>query len=243
MQVINAFWEKRNLGIETTEIVLSNSDSLSDIENTLNLLSSEKQYIVVKIPNQKIDFVKLLTDKGFCFMESLFEISLHIKDYILPEYLKRFDEMLIYKKMMTDGDFALLETEIKKGIFISDRISLDPNFGINIAAVRYINWIKDELEKGSEIFEILLKEEPIGFFSLKKLSSGKYDNFLAGMYRNKKNTGFGFSILSKSISELIIRQAEIYVTHISSNNLPIMRLYFSLGFCPSDVVYVMTKLG
>jgi len=241
MQVIDAFWEKRNLGIETKEIILHKNDLLHDIENVLNLLSSDKRYIVIKVPVGKLDFIKFLTDKGFCFVETLLEVTLHIEEFNLPKILKRFDDMLKYRKLTTIDDFERLEKEIKKGIFTTDRIAINPNFGIDIAAIRYINWIRDEIQKGNEIFEILCKDEPIGFFALKMISNGKYDNFLAGIYRREQNNGFGFSILSKPIMELKKRQAKLYTTHISSNNLAVMRLYFSLGFSPTNIVYVMTK--
>jgi hypothetical protein len=242
MKIIDAFWEKRNLGIESKEIILSNSDSLSDIESVLNSLLSARYYIVVKIPIRKPDFIRFLTEKGFYFVESLFEVSLHIPDFKLPESLKKFDEMLKYRKLTSREDLERLSIEIKKGIFTTDRIALDPIFGIDISSVRYINWLKDELLKGSEIFEISFKENPIAFFTLKNISEGKYDNFLAGMYHNESNIGFGFSILSKPLIELKNRQAKYYITHISSNNLAVMRLYFYFGFSPIDIVYVMTNV-
>jgi hypothetical protein len=241
MQVIDAFWEKRNLGIETKEIILSDSDSLSDIENVLVSLSPGKKYIVAKIPVGKPNFIKLLTDNGFYFVESLFEMSLRITDFQLPKALKRFDEMLTYRKLTSNEDFERLETEIKKGIFTTDRIALDPNFGIDISAIRYINWIRDEVQKGGEIFEVLNKEKPIGFFVLKNLSNGKYDSFLGGMYHNESAMGLGFSIISKPIIEMQKKHAKFYITHISSNNLAIMRLYPIFGFSPANIVYVMTK--
>ena len=241
MEVIDAFWEKRNLGIDAKELILHRNDSLSDIEDTLNPLFSKKQYIVVKIPFCKPDFIKFFTDKGFCFVESLFETSLCIETFQLPKPFKRFDDMLLYRKLLTDVDFERLENEIKRGIFTTDRIALDPNFGIDIAANRYVNWIRDEIQRGSEAYEILYKEKPIGFFTLKNLSNGKYDNFLSGMYLGGQNAGFGFSTLSKPITELAKRQVKFYVSHVSSNNLSAMRLCLYFGFIPSDVVYVMTK--
>jgi hypothetical protein len=241
MKVIDAFWEKRNLNIETKEIILSESDSLSDIEEVLVSLSSGKKYIVAKIPVGKPDFIRLLTDNGFYFVESLFEMSLRITDFQLPEHLKRFDEMFTYRKLTNNEDFERLEGEIKNGIFSTDRIALDPNFGIDVSAIRYINWLRDEVQKGGEIFEVLSKEKPVGFFSFKDLSNGKYDVFLGGMYRNEFAMGLGFSLLSKEIIELQKRQAKLYVTHISSNNLAIIRLFFSFGFSPVNIVYVMTK--
>jgi hypothetical protein len=241
MLVIDAFWEKRNLDVETKEIILSESDSLSDIKDVLVSLSYGKQYILAKIPVGKPDFIKLLTDNGFYFVESLIEVSLRIADFQLPKSLKRFDEMLTYRKLTSKEDFEKLELEIKKGIFTTDRIALDYNFGIDISATRYINWLRDEVQRGGEVFEVLCKEKPVGFFAFKDLSEGKYDVFLGGMYHNEYAMGLGFSILSKEIIELQKRQAKIYITHISSNNLAIIRLFFSFGFSPVNIVYVMTK--
>jgi len=242
MQVIDAFWEKRNLGVEAKEIILDNNDLLSDIENMLNLLSSEKQYIVIKVPVGKPDFIRLLTDKGFYFIESLFEAMLCVEEFKLPKTLKRFDDMLMYKKLTTGDDFERLEKEIKKGIFTTDRIALDLNFGIDISALRYANWIKDEIQKGGEAYEILYRENPIGFFTLKKHPDGIWDNFLSGMYRGVQNNGFGFSLYSKPIVELNKRQAKYYIAHVSSNNLAVVRLCFSFGFSLRNIFYVMTKI-
>ena len=242
MKIIDAFWEKRNLGIETKEIILSADDTLLDIDTFLNSLSSEKQYIVIKMPVGKLDFIKFLTEKGFYFVESLFEMSIRIETFHLPASLKRFDDMLFYDNLTTDNALKRLEKEIQKGIFTTDRIALDKNFGIDVAAMRYVNWIKDEMKKGSEVFEILYKENPIGFFTLKKLSNGNYDNFLSGMYRDERNIGFGFSIISKPILELKRRKAFLYVSHVSSNNLPALRLANSFGFLLEDISYVMIKI-
>jgi len=242
MRIIDAFWEKRNLGVETKEIILDNNDLLQDLENILNPLSFERRYIVAKVPVGRPDFIKFLTDKGFCFIESLFEVTLRIEEFELPKAIKRFDDMLMYRKLATNDDFERLGREIKRGVFTTDRIALDPNFGIDIAAIRYVNWIMDEVQNGTEVYEILYKENPIGFFTLKNLSDGKYDNFLAGMYRGRQNNGLGFSMLSKPIIELKKRKAKFYVSHVSSNNLAIMRLDFSFGFSPTNVVYVMTKI-
>jgi len=243
MEIIDAFWEKRNLGIETKEIILHADDSVSVIEHFFDSLSSEKLYLVVKVPVGRHDFIHFLTRKGFCFVESLFKMSIRLDTFRLPESFRRFDDKLKYKILTTVDDFKRLETEIKKGIFVTDRIAIDANFGIEVASNRYFNWIKDEIQKGSEVFEILYRETAIGFFTLKNVSNGKYNGFLAGMYRNDYSLGFGFSILSKPIIELKNRKAKIYFGHVSSNNLPIMRLLINFGYLPDEVFYVMTKIN
>jgi hypothetical protein len=242
MKIIDAYWEKRNLGIDTKEIIVSASDSILDLEQvTKSFSSASKLYVVVKIPTGIPEYIQLLTENGFCFVETLFEVSINIKDVQLPYTLKKFDSLLSYHELNDKVEIDRLYTEIKKGIFTSDRIALHPLFGIDIAAKRYINWLNDEIEKGAKIFEITYKTIHIGFFALKYLSENKYDNFLAGMYVNKENFGYGFSILSKPIEEVRKQKGNCITTHISSNNLKIMRLYFQFGFIPTDVVYVMSK--
>jgi hypothetical protein len=166
-----------------------------------------------------------------------------MKNAHIPEILIKFDNLLSYRQLNDKTEIGRLENEIKKGIFISDRIALNSQFGIEKAAVRYMNWINDEVVKGAKVFEIIYKTTPIGFFTLKCLAENKYDNFLAGMYVNQENFGYGFSILSKSIEEVKKQHGKSITTHISSNNIEVMRLYFQFGFVPTDVVYVMSKIS
>jgi hypothetical protein len=244
MKIIDAYWEKRNLGIDTKEIVVSASDSISDLIETIQSFSNISQlYIVVKIPTGIPEYIQFLIEQGFCFVESLFEVSLNVKSACVPDILKKFDSLLSYHQLNNETEMERLKNEIKKGIFVSDRIALNPQFGTKIAAVRYINWINDEIAKGAKVFEIIYKTTPIGFFALKRLAENEYDNFLGGMYVNQENFGYGFSILSKSIEEVKKQHGKSITTHISSNNIKVMRLYFQFGFVPTDIVYVMSKIS
>ena len=242
MKIIDAFWEKKNLNIETKEIIVNNNDSLLDIDKIINSLSDKKHYIVIKIPIGRPDFIKLITDKGFYFIESLFKMSLRISTFQFPNFINKFDEMLTYKMITNSDEFACLENEIKKGIFTTDRIALDLNFGKDIAANRYVNWLKYEVKKECEVFEIIHENTPIGFFAIKKITEKKYNLLLGGLYKNSMDMGFGFSILSKPIMELKKRNIDFAVTHVSSNNLHILKYYFLFGFSPIDIVYVMTRI-
>jgi hypothetical protein len=244
MKIVDAYWEKRNLGVETKEIIVSASDNISDLKEVLRSFSSvSNSYIIVKIPTGIPEYVQLLTDNGFYFVESLFEVSLNIKEAQVPVSLKRFDSLLSYNQLISVDEIKRLENEIRKGIFTSDRIALTPQFGIDIAAKRYINWINDEIDKGAKVFEIIFKTTPIGFFALKPLSNNRYDNFLAGMYVNKNNFGFGFSILSKPLEEVKKINGDYILTHISSNNLKVVKLYAQFGYMTTDIMYVMSRIN
>jgi hypothetical protein len=239
MRIIDAIWEKRNLGVSCKEIVIENSDSVQDVESVIaNLLDID--YVVFKVQSGGIEYVKLLSEHGFYFIEALSEMSLDIDSYNIPKKLVRFDQNVKYH-LFPSEKLNILGSELKKGIFTTDRIALDSRFGTDMAAYRYFNWIQDEVSKGNSIYEIVYKEMPIGFFAMKQIGENSFDNFLAGLYVNESNFGFGFSILSKSIEEVKKRNGKYLITHVSSNNLPVIRLYIQFGFSPNNIYYLMIK--
>ena len=57
MEIKEAFWEKRNLGIDVCEIIISKIDTEEKISNNLDKLKSNLKYLVAKVPINNIDFV------------------------------------------------------------------------------------------------------------------------------------------------------------------------------------------
>ena len=239
MKIVDAFWEKRNLGVRSTEITIEIDDTIQDLESLLSNLKNP-EYVVFKIPSGGVEFLRMLTKNGFYINETLSEMCLDVENYIVPKNLARYDNKINYK-MIPDKDLEQLGIELMKGIFNTDRIALDPLFGIDIAAKRYFNWIKDEVNKGNHIYEILYNENPIGFFCFKQVGENAYDNFLAGMYASRSNFGLGFSTITKSIEELKNRNGRYLITHVSSNNMSVIRLYAQIGFMLNNMCYIMTK--
>ena len=242
MKIINADWEKRNIGVTCKEVILSTSDSITDLYDIISSFADlYNHYFVFKIPNCMPQHIQLLTECGYIFAETLFEVSLNVNEASVPSQIARIDSLIKYREILNADEFLSISKEIEKGIFSTDRIALNPNFGKTAASTRYNNWLNDEIANATKIYEINYQTSPIGFFALKKLSEKEYDNFLAGMYLDHNNFGLGFSIITKPIEEVKKRGGDLITTHISSNNLQVMRLYFKFGFLPKDIVYVMTK--
>jgi hypothetical protein len=239
MNVIDAFWEKRNLGVSCKEIIISEGDTLEDIK----LLKPEIEnidYVVAKVPPAKFEIIAKLHEMGFVFIEASLGVTRDLKNVEPPGLMNRMNKEITYEKML-GRDIDKLYVELNKNLFETDRIFLDPNFGKDQAAHRYICWIKDELNKGADVFNISYKHNKIGFFVFKELGNNVCYPFLASLYDEYKSTGMGFSVIQKPIEEAKRRNCKLISTYISSNNMPIFKLHVALGFKPDKISYVLVK--
>ena len=68
MKIIEAVWEKRNLGVTCAEIEVEGNDSPEDLMPLLRMRS--EQYLVVKVSSENYAAVTALQREGFMFIES-----------------------------------------------------------------------------------------------------------------------------------------------------------------------------
>lgn len=240
MKITNAFWEERNLGVSTVELQIESQDSLLEISNAIDSCKNY-QYNVAKVEVPNVAAQTLLSENGFSYVESSINMVLDVRNFKLSPLEARINSQISYKPIDLSKRSAF-ETHLMKGIFDTDRIFLDKNFTPEKAAVRYINWINDELSRGSELYEISYKEKEIGFFTQKQINDNTYYPFLAGLYKEGHNIiGVGFSVLAKPIEDAVKKGGRYISTYVSSNNLPIVRLHVQLGFVPNHVYSVFVK--
>lgn len=239
MKIIDAFWEKRNLGVDCKEIVISETDAISEVEQVAALVGSV-DYLVVKVPVGRFDVNSYLASLGFTFVEASINLRLQMKDAVLSPLQQRLNTVIGYEEM-NNADLDQLFLEIDKGLFATDRILLDPVFSSAQAANRYVNWIKDELSRKSQAYKIVYKGDSIGFFTFKMLEDGVYYPFLAGMYSKYSNSGLGFATLRKPTEEVIRREGKMISTYVSSNNNAVIRTHLRLGFTVHEMSYVYIK--
>jgi hypothetical protein len=239
MEIISAFWEKVNLGIECKEIILEKNDS----EEQLKLVLDQFQtidYVVVKVPIGNLGLNKVLSDYGFTFIECSLNVTIDPKDAVLLKPQQRLNSKVTYSRM-DNTDLEFLFNEIKNGLFSTDRIILDKYFTPELAAKRYINWITEELNKSTEIFKIIYNGITVGFFTFKQLGNGVYYPFLAGIYKSHSNAGLGFVTLRKPIEEVMARNGKSISTYISTNNQPVVRAHIQQGFNINEIQYIFVK--
>ena len=241
MKIINASWEERNLGVTCCEVTIEKDDSLSYVEDELSRLSSV-QSLVIKVDAPNVEAHLLLAKLGYTFIEANMNMFLDVRNYRLSALEQRFNSQIHYRKLMEKEELERFEAELDKGLFNTDRIYLDPNFTKEQSANRYKYWIRDEISRGAELFEIVYKESAIGFFIQKQLDEKTYYPFLAGLYiGNQEKIGLGFSVLAKPIEDVIQRGGKYISTYVSSNNLSIVKLHAQLGFLPNKIYNVFVK--
>ncbi len=238
MKVIDAFWEKRNLGIDTVEFEICSDDTVESIIDVIK--SNERNYNVIKAPAGRMDLNYLMNDLGYVYCETMFHLVHNLDLSKLNSIQKRMASAVSYG-IMDDTDIKILFNEISKGMFTTDRIALNPLFSTETANIRYINWIKDELTKGNSVYKMIYKNDTVGFFTFKEIDDGVYFPFLAGMYEKYIHSGLGLNIVIKPIELAKEFNAKYNSTYVSSNNSNALMTHLSLGFQVKELINVFTK--
>jgi hypothetical protein len=239
MKIIDAYWEKRNIGIDCIEISIDKFDTIGQLIEVLERHATT-DYIIIKVPVACLDFNEFLANHGFTFVEGSINFQLKVKDAKLNPLQQRLNAAISYSEMDA-ADLIQLYAEMENGLFKTDRISLDNNFSAMQASSRYIYWINDELEKTSKAYKIIYKGVVIGFFTFKAITFDSYYPFLAGLYSNFAKSGLGFTTLRKPIEEAIHRNGKSISTFASTNNPYVVRAHIEQGFTIVETQYVFVK--
>jgi hypothetical protein len=238
MKITNAFWEKRNLGVETVEITLERGDALPDLRSALNQFACN--YTVLKVPSSNSEFLFELNKQGFFFIETMFQCHHAGGDFGFNPIQQRIMQKA-QNWVMNAGEVENLLREIQKGMFSTDRISVDPHFGSEIANKRYSYWIRDEIEKGAFVHNVAVDGKNIGFFALKKVGGGNWFLFLAGLYLEYQSTGLGFCTHFRGIQEGLNSGARRVLLSYSSNNRGAAGLHMGMGHKLDEVFHVFIR--
>lgn len=238
MTVIDAFWELRNLGVTTQEVEVESTDTLEDVESVLNTLDADYQVIKTPVANMKMNY--LLSSQGFSFAEAMMKVSHDLKDLSCPKLIKRLSDQLSYDEM-NEKEFQIMQDEINKGMFQSDRIILDPYFTPVQAANRYILWMNDERQRGTKLISYKYKGQPIGFNCLKETRQNVFYPVLGGIYNGGKTIPLGSVVVYKQLEIIKELGGKELFTFISSNNPSVVSTYSQFGYIFKDFKYVFVK--
>ncbi len=239
MKVIDAFWEKRNLDMNVAEIDFAENDKEYD-----KSVEGNYQYIVAKVPKGNIYICNILESNGYKFIEAQLELTRKISD--VDKYMGSYNNFIAkfsYKIIVKDEDLLKLIEKINENMFISDRISLDENFGREVSCRRYRNWIKDEfLKTNSIVVEVMNDNKSIGFFLVRKRENYCATSLLGGIFDEYRNSGLGIvmeSMVVKFCKNSSIKRLE---TNVSSNNINAINMHLAFGSKIRNIKYSSQSL-
>lgn len=229
MKIIDAFWEKRNLGVTCYELSVDANETLDSVKNDFETLE-EREYMVAKVHSSNYEVARFFQEQGYTFIETALTMVHDLKEIRLPTKLLKVANRCSWKPM-NENDLKLAESEIGKNIFQTDRVFLDPCFTKEQAARRYQLWFKDYVENGDIPYTVFFDGEPIGFFSKP----------LAAAYSEYKGTGLGFLVLYAGVCKEKRKGKGKAIVHVSGNNPMVFRGYSSLGYKLDTIENVFIK--
>ena len=239
MRITDAFWEKRNLGVDVTEIACAASDSREELIAVLSEVRAP--YSVCKIPGGAAELLLCAQEQGYRMIEMSIGLEVGIKHLELPLVYRRFEQEIAIK----DADGQQIETilrEIESGsIFKTDRIALDSYFGDVVAGKRYANWTRDLLQQGGRVCVGYYKDVPVAFGVNQDKECGISDAVLGGLLNSKAGVGLGFLSLYTNLYSARQHGNIKVKTHVSSNNPAIIHLHLQFGYRVNEMQYVLIK--
>ena len=240
MRVVEAVWEKRNLGVTCIEMEIGKQDAVPDIEQVIS--ERTEQYQVAKVSAGNVAAVFALQKHGFQFIETLFQTEISLE--------KRPEPPELYRKLQLDAGYhtasdseqeAAIAQILRGDIFSTDRVALDPVFSHALSARRNALWAQDALTgKNAAMIITEYRGQNVGFNIL--ADKGSYcDGLLGGLFAEFQNTGTGFANVYSALNAAHDMGAKKMISHVSSNNFQMYKLHLLYGMRVTHMTYNLVK--
>lgn len=231
-------WEKRNLGVESSvEYYIDADDTLYDIKEIECAL---QDYQVAHVATGNVNALYYLQSHGFRFIEANIQLKRDLDSIELPGIYKRYEHVISHRYAEC-SEIEEIISQVRTGsIFKTDKIALDPCFGVEYAGRRYALWSEDIIEQGGIVVLSLYKETPIGF-EIYTENDRKCTNYIGGVFPEFENKGLGFAPLYSELLNQKERGNKSVITGVSSNNPPVLKLHEMLGYKVESMGYLLIK--
>lgn len=239
MKIVDCPWELANLDCRVAEISVSADEVIDKV--LIADLEPKYDYLVLKIPSGTMVNNIIASEMGFVLAETQMLMVKNKRDWNFEAdpLTKRLMEQLTVEQITTKEGLEELLSLITDDMFNTDRIYLDPVFGSKYSARRYKNWTRTEWERGTMLYKYLFRGKYVGF-SLAKRQGDDLVCLLAGCFEQYQNTGIGLWI--PLVPELYPNmEYKRYTTHISTNNIPVWRMYNHQKYEVAGFDYVFIK--
>ena len=120
---------------------------------------------------------------------------------------------------------------IARTAFVTDRFSVDPRLGLEVAGTRYEGWVRSALDHPVQrLWSITDSGRILGFFITEMRSDGTCYWHLTAVDREQQGRGYGRRIWRRMLAHAHSEGALRVSTMVAVRNLPVVNLYASLGF-------------
>ena len=237
MKIIDEYWEKRNLGVETVKVEIDTEDLVEQCRE--KLWNIKESYQVVQVPAGMISMQHMLEEENFLYMEAIIRLRHDLKTDNMNSVQRRLLESITYAKMDAQ-DIKQLFNEIENGIFTTDRVYLDPVFSKEQVVRRYNNWIQDEIDRGANAYKYIYKNEAVGFCLIHEEGKNGYA-ILGGMYTKYLDSGIGTVNVHIPLKIEKDRKMRYFYAGVSTNNMPSLRNAIEAGFKIISIENIFVK--
>lgn len=240
MKVIDCPWELENIGKHTVEIAVESTDIFN--KESIKSAIDGYEYAVIKVDMNKPSFNIGLSGQGFTCMEVQMHVGIEYDDFDFSKIYHLYNDTR-FEVVDSESEFHTVMSHIQPGMFSTDRITIDPHFSEALGCRRYKNWLSTEYySQNSLLVKIIYKRENVGFM-LVRINKEKVNLLLNGLYKPYQGKGIG--MLTPASPMIFIKQYDLPIkketTSISSNNIPVVKLYNRLGFQILNQTYVFVK--
>lgn len=242
MKTTHAVWERENLGVDAYEIALAPEDTPEALAaEDQRLAAGGAQYLVVKTPVNCPRLLFGLGTLGYTFVETVYHVMIRRDEYRMPASVARFDRGLEVTLRTEADDVERICALVSQGVFVSDRVSLDPAFGVKMGGRRYANWLRSMARSGAWLYEVLRGGSPMGFFIIQRKDAATVDPVLMGLYDEQGDRGMGVLLHKKTLDTCFEHPCERLTSTIVSNNAKVLRVYLNAGATIADTLYTYVK--
>lgn len=240
MNIIDCKWELKNINKKTVEITIDRGDDFDS--DMLSQHTHNFEYAVVKVPMNMPSFNIGLAEMGYICIETQMNVGISMADFDFSKVAHLYNDTR-YEIVENHQDYLSVISNIEPGMFSTDRVCIDTHFNGEIGCRRYINWLTTEYEsKKSQLVKVIYLDKHVGFMLI-KLGNNTIDLLLNGLYKPYQGKGLG--ILTPASPMMFIKKnslpIENEITSISSNNIPVVKLYNRLDFKLIQQTYVFVK--
>ena len=241
MNIVSAYWEKENLDLNVAEVHFENGELIH--RDSLCVLD-EYDYIVANVPVMNNKLIHQLENDGYRFLESILSLELFgLSTYKVPSIFDIYTSSIESIRVTDEETINNIYNEIDNNIFTTDRVSIDPMLGVEYAAKRFKNWIRNSLLESdkSYLYVVRFDAKLIGFFLLQEHDKNLFTSVVAGLFNNYINSGLGGAVLVAPVLEAKKLGGKKIVTRNSLNNTESLKFHLELGYKLNKGNYVFRK--